>query len=534
MSISAAITLNNLGFAWPNGEVALDAISGSFSTARTGLVGDNGSGKSTLLRLMAGELQPTSGTIAVSGQVGYLPQLLRLDGRKTVADLLGVGEKIAALNAIEAGSADAGYFDIVGDDWDIEARAAESLAEVGLGHIGLDRSQAELSGGESMLLAVLGLRLQGASISLLDEPTNNLDRDYRARVGSLLATWPGTLVVVSHDEGILNQLDEIAELYAGQLSVFGGSFSQWQLYLARQQEAAEQSVRVAQQRLKAERKEKAAAETRIARRVKAGKKAAANNLGGKGLIDKRINASEKAIGKLRSDGSERIDSAKSELAQAESRLRDDEAIRLDLPDPDVPHSRRIAELVATNRTVIVQGPERIAIVGSNGVGKSTLLNNLRKGIVGGNGKVAAVGGRLLTDRVGYLDQFLGDLDEEANAVANVLAIAPQVPPGEIRNRLARMLLRGDSVNRPVSSLSGGERFRVALARLLLADPPLQLLILDEPTNNLDMRSVAQLSEALSLYRGALIVVSHDDAFLEKLGPDQVLGLNAAGGLDSLR
>ncbi len=134
----------------------------------------------------------------------------------------------------------------------------------------------------------------------------------------------------------------------------------------------------------------------------------------------------------------------------------------------------------------------------------------------------------LTDRVGYLPQRVDGLDDAASVLDNVAAAAPGAGAVELRNRLARFLIRGAAVERPVSSLSGGERFRVALARLLLADPPPQLLVLDEPTNHLDLDTVDQLVAALSAYRGAVLVVSHDDAFLARLGLDRMLTL--AGGV----
>ena len=150
------------------------------------------------------------------------------------------------------------------------------------------------------------------------------------------------------------------------------------------------------------------------------------------------------------------------------------------------------------------------------------------------GRVDPVPGRaygsLLTDRVGYLPQRLDGLDDAASALENVRAVAPGTPPGEVRNQLARLLLRGDGVDRPVATLSGGERFRVCLATLLLAEPPAQLLVLDEPTNNLDTSSVEQLAEALDAYRGALLVVSHDYGFLRRLGIDTVLEIDREGGL----
>ncbi|NKY08193.1 ABC-F family ATP-binding cassette domain-containing protein, partial [Cellulomonas hominis] len=127
-----------------------------------------------------------------------------------------------------------------------------------------------------------------------------------------------------------------------------------------------------------------------------------------------------------------------------------------------------------------------------------------------------------------LPQRLDGLDDDAGALENVRAVAPGTPPGTIRNQLARLLLRGDAADRPVRTLSGGERFRVALARLLLAEPPAQLLVLDEPTNNLDIASVERLAEALDAYRGALLVVSHDAAFLRRIGVGSVVELDGNG------
>ena len=136
--------------------------------------------------------------------------------------------------------------------------------------------------------------------------------------------------------------------------------------------------------------------------------------------------------------------------------------------------------------------------------------------------------RAHTDRIGYLPQRVDGLDEGASVLENVREAASTVPDRDLRNRLARFLIRGGAVDRPVATLSGGERFRVALARLLLADPPPQLLVLDEPTNNLDLDTVDRLVEALAAYRGAVLVVSHDDAFLDRLGIDITLELSADG------
>ncbi|QJU54247.1 ATP-binding cassette domain-containing protein [Herbiconiux sp. KACC 21604] len=584
-SAAAAITLRELTFEWPDGSVALDGLSGTFGHGRTALIGDNGTGKSTLLKLVAGLLQPSSGSIVTTGEVGYLPQTLTLDGDATIARLLGIAPVVTALRAIEAGDVAQHHFDAVGDDWDVEARAVEALARLDLAWMRdgtpagvapssavLDRTVGALSGGEAMLVAIAGLRLRELPITLLDEPTNNLDREGRARVGALVDDWPGALVVVSHDLELLERVDATAELHGGHLTTFGGAYSAWRENLDREQSAAAQAARAAEQTLRAEKRQRVEAETKLARRARTARQA---QLGGgipRILAGGLANRAQASAGALRSGHDSRIDTAQAAVDRADARVREVQHIRLDLPDPAVPRGRRIAELRGSDGIVVhLQGPERIALVGANGVGKTTLLLDLLSSrpadpaaptsgsrpadpaapTLGGRPADPAAGapgsrpadpaegappspprasGVLATDRVGYLSQRLDDLDPAASALEEVQRAAPGVPPARIRDQLARLLLRGAAVDRPLASLSGGERFRVALARLLLADPPLQLLVLDEPTNNLDLSSVDQLVEALAAYRGALLVVSHDDAFLRRLAPDTTLELTRDGRL----
>jgi ATPase subunit of ABC transporter with duplicated ATPase domains len=524
---NSSITLSEVGLTWPDGSTALRGISGTFGAGRTGLVGTNGAGKSALLRLIAGELTPTSGRITTVGDVDYLPQTLTLGVGVTVAELLGITPKLTALRAIEGGDAAEHHFDVLGDEWDIETRAEEALRPIGLTAADLDRFVSEVSGGEAMLIAIAGLRLRRSPIALLDEPTNNLDRDARARLGQLLGSWPGTLVVVSHDTAMLELMDDTAELHSGRLTLFGGPYSEWRAHLGQEQSAAMQAQRTAEQVVKTEKRQRIEAETKSARRAGTARAGRENSGIPKIALNQRASDAQVSAGKLRTDIDNRIRTAQSTLDAASARVRDDAHIRVDLPDPDVPRSRRIAELHAAGRSFVIRGPERIALIGPNGVGKTTLLEALV------NGEEARIGGIhavLLTDRVGYLPQRLDGLDDYATVLANVRSAAPAVPPVVVRNRLARFLLRGGTVERAVGTLSGGERFRVALARLMLADPPPQLLVLDEPTNNLDLQSVDQLVDALRSFRGALLIVSHDDGFLSRLHLTAALTLVGDGTL----
>ncbi len=525
--MSPAILISDLTFTWPDGEPVFNGLDLALGTGRTALIGANGSGKSTLLRLVTGALTPTQGTVRVHGTLGYLPQDLTLDADRPVDDVLGIAATHRALAAVERGDTDPVHFTAIGDDWAADDRALETLDRLGLGHVDLDRPVGALSGGEAVLLGLAGQLLRQPRVLLLDEPTNNLDRAARERLYATVAAWSGVLLLVSHDRELLDLVDQVAELHDGSARLFGGTFSAYEHALAVEQEAAQRAVRAAEGDLRRQKRELADAHIKLARRVRYGQKMWENKREPKAVMNERKREAQVSAGKHRGMHEQRLAGARERLASAEEAVRDDATIRVDLPATAVPTMRRVASVrdaVLRNGARIdldVYGPERIALLGANGSGKTTLLSALAGRLPAERGEVdVAVPVRLLPQR-------LDVLDDDLSIVANVHRLAPAAGDNAIRARLARFLFRGARAERPVGTLSGGERFRATLAALMLAEPAPQLLLLDEPTNNLDLASVRQLGEALAAYQGALVVATHDLPFLHSLGITRWLRLDGA-------
>ena len=532
----ARICVSDLSFSWPDGTPVLSGLSFDLGPARIGLVAPNGAGKSTLLRLIAGELQPGSGTIELRGRVAYLPQHPALDPDARVSDALGIAGTLDALDAILAGDADPAAFEQVDGDWDIRERATATLAQLGLGDISLQRRLSTFSGGEAMSVALGAKLLQRPDVLLLDEPSNHLDRAARLRLQHALSQWPGCVLVASHDRGLLAGMERIAALEPSGLRLYGGGFDFYRQAVGTERRAAEQRVRNLHNQVRREKREMQQARERAERRAGS----AARNLASAGLprivAGNRERSAQVAAGKADDIHAHRLSRARNRLHDAARALDATGPVDFALPTTRVPGDRvlAIAEQVRVRIgdrmlfgdegvSLTIRGPERIALQGGNGAGKTTLLRLLA-------GDQAPHAGRLRRGpgRVAYLSQRLDLLAQERTVAENFAAFAPGMPARERANLLARLQFRGARMQLPAAALSGGERLRAVLACVLHATPPPQLLLLDEPTNNLDLDSIAQLEQALHAYQGALVVVSHDEAFLDAIAPTRRWQLSDEG------
>lgn len=528
-----SIVCSHLSFSWPDDVELFSDLSFSVGPGRTGLVAPNGAGKSTLLKLIAGEYLPSAGSVTSDGAVGYLPQSLPFTADLTVAAVLGIAPVLDALAALAGGDASDEVFTTIGDDWDIEERSRAQLDRLGLDDLALDRRLGTLSGGEVVSLGLAAQLLKRPGVLLLDEPTNNLDTAARSRLYDALDSYTGCLLVVSHDRVLLDRMDQIAELYRGEIIFYGGNFTAYQETVEAAQSVAEGNIRNAEQQLKREKRQMQEARERAARRSSN----AARNVKDAGLP-------KIVAGKLKRDAQEsaaraddvhgkRVDDARTRLDEAERMLRDDKVIALDLPDTVVPAGRTVfagedlqisrggQKLFAGNGIGFsIRGPERIALTGPNGAGKSTLLRIIDGALEPDSGTVQRADGRIAS-----LSQRLDLLAEDRTVAESLAAAAPSLSHTRRMHLLAQFLFRGDRIHLPVAALSGGERLRATLACVLYAEPAPQLLLLDEPTNNLDLVSVGQLESALNAYQGAFVVVSHDERFLEAIGIDRWLRLD---------
>lgn len=524
----AHLSLLNITWTAPDGRTVLSDISASFAQERTGIVGRNGAGKSTFLNLVAGRLRPTSGSIIVEGTVALLRQFASIPPTETVADLFGATAKLALLRRAEIGVATAD--ELAEADWTLEERLTEVLDRMGVPVSPATRLCC-LSGGQRARAALAAAMFAGPDFLLLDEPTNDLDREGRSAVCAALRNWRGGAIVVSHDRSLLDAMDAIVELGPSGVSRYQGNFDAYLEAKAVRIAAAEHDLAVAEKRTADLARRTRATVERQQQRDAAGHRRGARGDLPRILVGARRDNSEKTAGG-NARAAERLRSeAHQKLEDARSRIEAVKAVSVTVPSSGLHAAKSVVSIeratvghrpgqpILEDVSLSVTGPERIAISGRNGAGKSTLLDLIE-------GRLSPWSGRVSVGvRTARLDQGLTALDHNQTVVENFARLNPEEGANGCRAALARFQFRSVAADRPVSALSGGQQVRVALACVLGNTVPPQLLLLDEPTNHLDLEAVEAVEAGLASYDGALLVVSHDEAFLRALGITRWLALD---------
>ena len=506
LSYGPRLVLDNVSFTVAPGEKA-------------GLIGVNGAGKSSLLKIIAGPLEPDRGSVMLPRSYGYLSQDVAHETSVaegiTVRDFIfsstGLNAAIEAYETLSTKLADSPngnlpmllkQFEQAQDAleslgyYDADARAEQLIVGLNLGGVTLDRQMHTLSGGQKTKLALVRLLFQSPDLLLLDEPTNFLDVEATAWLMDFLDRYRGALLIISHDLDLLDRsINKVLRLneFTHKLEEYRGTYSNYLTItgdaLALMERTKSQHEREIARLRKTSQKLRGYGASRVSQRI---------------AVDKRITALEKST---------------PSLPQASRRIKIDFPLR-HLSGQIVLRAAHLAKSYGTreifrNISFQIERGQRLVIVGLNGAGKTTLLRTLL-GLTSLNAGTVTLGDRV---RIGYYAQENEGLDYNNIVLNEATAILPD-DKKRVRGVLGRFLFTGDRVFQQVGTLSGGEKTRLALAKMVLDGP--NLLVLDEPTTHLDVLSRNIIGEALGSYRGTIIAVTHDIEFVRYLQPDTML------------
>lgn len=515
----------NISHQFDNGDTLFQQLSCSMTKNRVGLVGRNGVGKSVFAAILSGEHIPSSGTVTLPKSFAVYrqqPSHLLSDGL-SIAQFLGKADVIEALKQIESGDCAEQWFDVIGEQWDLSMRLTQQLIDMGLPPEP-NFLCSHLSGGQLARLQLWQLFESDVELLILDEPSNHLDTHAKQWLIESIRVFEGAILLISHDRGLLREMDEIWELSGLGLQVFGGNYDVYAEQKRIELQAVErQLASIDKQKKKLEeqaQRNREKSEQRAAQGNKLRKEGSQATI----LLDgKKDKATARAANRKKNEQrrqahlqekeqtlqarKEQMKSQKLYLADSQSRLRKVVSIL----EGVLPFGR------VRPITLQVYASDKIHLMGKNGCGKSTLLKTLI-------GEFSLQQGELqLNTPLYYLDQHFGTISRELSLLDNLIQHCDGMKESDARTLLAGIGFRGDSVFRLGYMLSGGEKMKLAM--LIVSHQPTQpLLLLDEPDNHLDIESKIMLAQALLTYRGGFILISHDHDFIRESGASRQVTL----------
>ncbi|REC47281.1 ribosomal protection-like ABC-F family protein [Chryseobacterium pennipullorum] len=520
------ILLQNISFGFPGGDLLFNPINLTIQAhTKSALVGSNGMGKSTLLKIIAGEIQPLSGNMNVQGQIFYVPQMFGNFNHLTIAECLKVDPKLDALYKITNGEVDEQYFEILNDDWDIEERCRNALQYWNLEQFDLNQKLEALSGGQKTKVFLAGMMVNETDMIVLDEPTNHLDLEARKKLYDFIEKTNATVIMVSHDRTLLNLVNTIFELSNQGIAAYGGNYDFYAEQKEVESEALQNDIHAKERALKkAKEKERETLERKQKLDTKGKQKQEKSGVA-RIMMNTLRNNAEKNTSKLKSVHAEKISDISEDLRDLRSAVRNSDQMKVNFSDSNL-HSGKVLvtaedinfsygaeKLWPENLDLEVRSGDRISIKGPNGSGKTTLIQLLLGSLKPSAGNISRAGFNSI-----YIDQEYSLIDPDKTLYEFVQKFNDSaLQESEVKTLLSRFLFRKETWGKKCGVLSGGERLRLLLCGLSISTGAPDVMILDEPTNNLDLQNVEILTNSIKDYHGTLLVISHDEVFLEEIG-----------------
>jgi ATPase subunit of ABC transporter with duplicated ATPase domains len=526
--------LQNISYIHSDGELLFDHINLSAApTEKIAVIAHNGAGKSTLLKIIAGQILPHTGTVTTSSKPYYIPQIVGRFDRLSVAQALGIADRLSALSEILSGNVTDKNLATLNDDWTVKERCREALSCWELDGLDLNVRMETLSGGQKTKVFLAGIKIHNPGIVLLDEPANHLDSTGRNLLYRFVGETSATVVTVSHDRALLNRLEKMYELNRHGMKVYGGNYDFYKAQKTLEQEALAGNLEERQKALRKAKDMEREALERQRKRESQGKKNAVK--GGLPLIlaGGRKNKAENNAAHLKGVHAGKINAIAQELTGLRKEIPDRDKIRFEFDNSALHRGKILVSADAVNFAYgkqalwsqplsfqILSG-ERIEIKGRNGSGKTTLLRLILGDIEPNCGAIFRADSKTL-----YIDQEYSLLHPELTVYEQAQAFNDAaLQEHEIRIRLARFLFSQEFWDKPVATLSGGERMRLLLCCMTITGRSPDMIVLDEPTNNIDISNREILADAVNDYRGTLIVVSHDACFPEQINIERQMDLD---------
>ncbi len=520
------ILLHSISYGFPGGNLLFNHIHLSIQPhTRSAFTGSNGMGKSTLLKIIAGEIQPLEGSVTVKGELYYVPQMFGNLNNRTVAECLKIDKKLEALQKITEGEVDEEYFETLNDDWDIEERSRNALRHWNIEHLELSQKLENLSGGEKTKVFLAGIQISQPEIILMDEPTNHLDLEGRKLLYDLIEKTDAAVVMVSHDRALLNLADTIFELSSQGIHAYGGNYDFYTEQKLIEQEALQNDIHAKERALKKAKEKERETLERKQKLDARGKQKQEKSGVARIMMNTLRNNAEKNTSKLKNIHAEKISGISGDLRSLRSSVKNADQMKVIFNDSNL-HSGKILitaeemnyqytseNLWKENLNFKIFSGDRISVKGSNGSGKTTLIKLLMGSLQPESGKIIRSDFSIL-----YIDQEYSVICEDIAVEEFVQQFNDgALEESEVKTLLTRFLFRKETWDKKCGALSGGERLRLLLCGLSVSNTAPDMIILDEPTNNLDLQNVEILTESVKDYHGTLIVISHDEIFLEEIG-----------------